>query len=313
MEKEAKVAVVIPCFMVEDHIAKGVTQIPIWISHIIAVNDASPDKTSQILESLAAQDNRLIIINHRQNLGVGGATKSGYLEALKQDAEVVVKMDGDDQMDPGFIVDMISLILEGKADYTKGNRFTEWEDLESMPILRKIGNLGLSFMTKIATGYWNLFDPTNGYTAISAKTLRQLNFSALEDRFLFETSLLVELYRLRKKSVQIPMPAIYAAQSSSLNTLRAFFSFSAYLTKATWTRFVRQYIWQDFTAISVFGIFGIIAMAFGIAFGAYHWIQSSATMVPATTGTVMISVLPIILGFQLLLQAIVLDIQNTPK
>ena len=224
-----------------------------------------------------------------------------------------MKLDGDWQMKAEYIESLVAPILSGQVEYVKGNRFQDWSYLQTMPLGRKIGNLGLSFLIKLASGYWNLFDPTNGFTAVSAKTLRRLNFERLEDRFLFESSVLVELYNLIVPVKQVAMPAVYNGETSSLSIWKSLIEFPLYLLAALTRRFVHRYIWQDFTAVSVFIIVGLLSILFGVTFGAYHWIMSFQTMQPATAGTVMLSGMPIILGFQLLLEAIVLDIQNVPK
>jgi dolichol-phosphate mannosyltransferase len=312
-EPSIHVAVVIPAYRVEDHLAEVIAQVPHLVRTIIAVDDRSPDGTGQLLDQLTRKNRRLIVIHHEINRGVGGATKSGYLEALRRGADVVVKLDGDGQMDPEYIERLVEPIVAGQAEYAKGNRFQDWSYLQTMPLGRKIGNLGLSFLIKLASGYWNVFDPTNGFTAVAAKTLRQLNFSQLEDRYLFESSMLVELYRHIARIKQVPMPAVYRGETSSLNIWRSLVEFPLYLVPALIRRFVHRYIWQDFTAVSVFVIIGLLSMLFGATFGAYHWIKSLETMQPATAGTVMLSAVPVILGFQLLLQAIVLDIENVPN
>jgi glycosyltransferase involved in cell wall biosynthesis len=312
-EQSVHVAAVIPAYRVEEHVAEVIACLPPLVRTIIAVDDKSPDGTGRLLDHLARTDPRLIVIHHEKNLGVGGATKSGYREALRRGADVVVKLDGDGQMKPDYIESLVVLIVAGETDYAKGNRFQDWSYLRSMPLVRKMGNLGLSFLIKLASGYWNIFDPSNGFTAVSAATLRQLDFERLEDRFLFESSILVELYRISARIKQVPMPAIYDRETSSLSVWRSFIEFPLYLLPALIRRFVHRYIWQDFTAVSVFVIIGFLSILFGVVFGGYHWIRSLETMQPATAGTVMISALPIVLGFQLLLQALVLDIQNVPK
>jgi dolichol-phosphate mannosyltransferase len=312
-ESSSHVAIVIPAYRVKDYIAKVIGQIPQLVRTIIAVDDKSPDGTGMLLDQLARVERRLIVIHHKINGGVGAATKSGYREALRRGANVVIKLDGDGQMDPNYIESLVAPILTGRAEYTKGNRFQDWNYFQTMPLSRKIGNLGLSFFIKLSSGYWNVFDPTNGFTAISAKTLQQLDFERLENRYLFESSMLVELYKLITRVEQVPMPAIYNGATSSLSIRRSLIEFPVYLVAAAVRRFLHRYIWQDFTAVSVFVIVGLLSMLFGVTFGTYHWIRSVETLQPATAGTVMISVLPIILGFQLLLQAIVLDIENVPK
>lgn len=305
--------VVIPCFRVESRIAEVIAGIPSFVDFIVVVNDKSPDNTSQILNGLSHTNKRLVVVHHDENQGVGGATKSGYLEALKLGAEVIVKIDGDGQMAPKYIEPLATLILTRRAEYAKGNRFQNPAFVRTMPAVRKIGNLGLSFLIKIASGYWNIFDPTNGFTAISAKTLANLDFNRLENRYLFESSMLVELYLLGARVKQIAMPSIYNNSNSSLNPVRSLSLFLFYLLRASIRRFFYRYIWQDFTAVSVFVIFGLISLGFGTGFGIYHWIRSIQTEIEASSGTVIISGISIILGFQLLLQAIVLDIDNVPE
>jgi glycosyltransferase involved in cell wall biosynthesis len=244
---------------------------------------------------------------------VGGATKSGYREALHNGTEIIVKLDGDGQMDPRDIEQLIAPIISGQADFVKGNRFHNWEYAADMPILRKIGNLGLSFLIKLASGYWNIFDPTNGFTAIKASTVSILNLNQLEQGYIFETSQLTELYFLNAQIVQLPMIARYGDGPSSLSIRQSLLEFPPYLFKAMVKRFIRRYIFQDFTAVSVLTIFGSLFLVFGFLFGTYHWIISIALGVPATAGTVMVSAFPMILGIQFLLQALVLDIANTPK
>lgn len=307
------VVVVIPAFRVEQYVSNVIAGVPQVVREIIAVEDCSPDSTGQVLDRLAAVDPRLVVIHHQANAGVGGAMKTGYREALRRNPDVVVKMDGDGQMNPDYIERLVAPILAGQAEYTKGNRFHDWSYLRSMPLHRRIGNLGLSFLIKVASGYWNVFDPTNGFTAISGETLRRLRFDRLAQRYLFESSMLVELYTLNARIKQVPMPAIYDGALSSLSITRSLLDFPRYLLRATVRRFVHRYIWQDFTAVSIFALLGLLGMAFGTTFGAYHWIKSLQTMQPATAGTVMLSAMPVILGFQLLLEAIVLDIQNAPK
>jgi dolichol-phosphate mannosyltransferase len=308
-----QLAVVIPAFRVEDYIAAVITRMPPIVRTIVAVEDQSPDSTGELLDRLTSTDRRLVVIHHEQNKGVGGATLSGYREALRRGADIVIKVDGDGQMNPDYIERLVTPIVTGQAEYTKGNRFYDWTYVQSMPFVRRVGNLALSFLIKMASGYWNLFDPTNGFTAVSSTTLRELNFDRLEQRYLFESSMLLELYKLNARIKQVPMPAIYNGATSSLSVSRSLIEFPSYLLRALVRRFIHRYIWQDFTAVSIFVIFGLLSVLFGATFGAYHWIRSMQMMQPATAGTVMLSAMPVILGFQLLLEAIVLDIQNVPK
>jgi len=304
------IAVVIPAYNVENQLDHVIKSLPSYIAHIIVVNDHSSDQTENIAKSF--DNKKIMLISHKENQGVGGAMISGYEKAMKLDADVVIKIDGDGQMDPAYIPFLIKPILEGKADYCKGNRFLRPQYLVRMPFIRKIGNLGLSFLTKIASGYWNIFDPTNGYTAISTYVLELINPNKFAKRYFFESSMLLEMGLLKAVVKDISIPAKYGDEKSNLSEWKSLVDFPPRLIKGFFKRIIYRYFIQDFSAVSLFIFSSFILLCFGIFFGAYYWMQSAQTGNIASTGTVMISVLPIIIGIQLILQAIVLDIQNTP-
>lgn len=308
---KAKIAVVIPAYNVENTIEKVLKGIPKDVSSIIVVNDASRDATEARIKSV--RDDRITLISHKKNMGVGGALLSGYSCALGKGAQVVVKLDGDDQMDAALMPNLIDPILNGQADYTKGNRFLHPAALKSMPPVRKAGNLALTFLTKIASGYWNVFDPANGYTAISTAKLAALDPRRIARNYFFETSMLCELRKLNAVVMDVPMPAIYQNERSSVRLPREFFVFSTSLIARIFDRVFSRYFLYDFTAVSLYLILGSILCLFGGIWGIVKWVQSVQTGVVATTGTVLIAVLPIILGFQLLIQAASLDISDVPQ
>ena len=312
-ESSPHIAVVIPAFRVANQVTGVISSVPPFVKTIVVVDDCSPDDTGQVLDGLARSDPRLVVTHHEENRGVGGATKSGYYEALRCGADIVVKMDADGQMDPDYMERLVTPIRSGQAEYVKGNRFRDWSYVSSMPLARRLGNLAFSLFTKIASGYWNLFDPENGYTAISAETIRELNFERLQERYLFESSILAELYLLGARVKQVSMPAIYNDAPSSLNPYRLLIEFPLYVLRATTRRFLHRYVWKDFTAVSIFVILGLLSILFGATFGVYHWIRTLQTAQPATSGRVLLSAVPVILGFQMVLQAIVLDIENVPE
>jgi len=237
---------------------------------------------------------------------------TGYQKALDLGAEIIVKLDADDQMDPAYLLPLIAPILSGEADYTKGNRFLRTRELRRMPVARRIGNLGLSFMTKVASGQWPIFDPTNGYTAIHAAIVPLLDQSAIDRRYFFESSMLLELGLLRAAVRDVSIPARYQDEPSYLSKRKAFLEFPRRLLRGFRHRLWLQYFVRDFTGVSAFLISGLAFLILGGTFGAYHWFLSSQTGVVASTGTVMLAVLPVILGMQLLLQAMIADIQNAP-
>ncbi len=306
-----RVAVVIPAFRVARHIESVIRGLPDFVSDIIVVDDASPDETAQIVSGLA--NPRLHLLRHERNGGVGAAMITGYRRALELGADVVVKMDGDEQMDPAHLVPLIEPILSGEADYTKGSRFFHTRQLRRMPLLRRIGNLGLSFLTKASSGHWDVFDPTNGYTAIHRQALEALDWSNIDRRWFFETSMLIELSLARAVVRDVQIPAKYADERSSLSAASAFFRFPRKLLAAFFRRLWLQYFVREFSPVSLFLTAGLPLMVFGFLWGVVHWVRSAQTGVAASTGTVMVAVVPLILGFQLLLQAVSLDIQNAPK
>lgn len=305
------VAIVIPCYNVERHIASVIRSIPARYQCIICVDDASPDDTAAVIAGV--RDPRVRLVRHAKNRGVGGATMSGYRAALELGAAVCVKMDGDGQMSADDIAPLVAPLLAGKAEYAKGNRFVYRTQLRVMPPLRLLGNAALSFATKAASGYWNVLDPTNGFTAIRADVLRGLVFGSLQERYFFETSLLIELNILGARTIDIPMPARYGDEQSSLRISRVLATFPGLLLRGILRRFYWRYLILDFNVTSVCVLLGLPLCAFGVAFGAYHWWLSSQTGVTASAGTVILAALPIIMGFQLLLGAAILDVLASPN
>ncbi len=305
------VAVVIPAFRAEKHILDVLAGIPHFVSFIIVVDDRSPDHIVELVR--ACTDSRVHLVSHERNQGVGGAVITGYAKAVELGAEIIVKMDSDDQMDPTYIIPLITPIFMGQADYTKGNRFLHAKELTLMPLIRRVGNAGLSFLTKAASGYWNIFDPTNGYTAIHASLIPALDIDRLHRRYFFESSMLIELGMLRAVTRDVYIPARYQDESSSLVEWKTLFEFPPRLFMGFLRRLMTQYFIRDFSVFSALFLFGMILTMFGISFGLYHWYLSAITGSIASTGTVMVAVLPFILGSQLLIQAMSVDIQNIPQ
>ncbi len=304
------VAVIIPAYRAAAHIGAVLAGIPPWVRFIVVVDDCSPDETAALVR--AWPDERVRLIAHAHNQGVGGAVLTGYRAAVELGAEILVKMDSDDQMDPAYLLPLIAPIIQGEADYTKGNRFLHAQQLQTMPPVRRIGNLGLSFLTKLASGYWNIFDPTNGYTALHRALLPMIDEAAIDRRYFFESSMLLELSLRRAVVRDVPIPARYSNEISSLSERKTLVQFPPRLVRGFFRRLWIQYFLRDFGLFSIFLISGLIFTLFGTIFGLYNWVYSVQHGIITATGTIMLSTLPIILGIQFLLQAIVLDIQNTP-
>jgi dolichol-phosphate mannosyltransferase len=306
-----RVAVVVPALDAERWIGQVLEGIPERVSTIVVVDDGSQDRTAELVR--ASSDPRVSLLRHRANRGVGAAMLTGYARALELEAEVVVKIDADGQMDPAHLERLIAPLCAGAADYAKGNRFLHAFPPPQMPPTRFLGNLGLTFLTKFASGYWNLFDPTNGYTAIHADALRRIDPSRVAQDYFFEISFLLELRRHGAVVSDVPIPARYGEEESALSVPRALMSFPPRLVSGTCRRLVRQYLLYDFSAASLLGLLGVALSLAGTAWGGAQWYLHASAGRFASSGTVLLSVLPIILGVYSLVQALVLDNQSVPK
>jgi glycosyltransferase involved in cell wall biosynthesis len=305
------IGVVIPAYRVSRHIEQVIRGLPAFVRTIIVVVDASPDDTYDKVAKLA--DPRVVLLRHEVNQGVGGAMQTGFRKALELGLDVVVKMDGDDQMDPAELPRLIEPLLEGVADVTKGNRYEHVAALKSMPAIRIFGNAGLTFLVKLASGYWNLFDPANGYVALRGDLLQRVDIDKLHKRYFFESGFLIQLGIMRAVVKDIAIPARYGDEKSSLSITRTLFGFPP---KLLWG-FVRRIFWRhfvyDFTALSLYFLLGLPSLLWGVIYGSIVWLEVQATKVDATAGQVMLSAMPIILGVQFLTQCFAFDIQNVPK
>ena len=306
-------SVVIPAYKVEKKIATTIERVPAFIRYIVVVDDASPDETEKIVSQLAEKDSRIILISHEENQGVGGAMLTGFKKALELDAQIVIKIDGDGQMSDYDLVPLLEPLIAGKADFAKGNRFRDFNALQAMPLVRQIGNMGLSFLVKAATGYWDIFDPTNGFVAIRHEEIKNLNFERLHKRYFFETSLLGELYLADAVIKDIPYPANYGDEVSNLSVIKTLFEFPPKLWMLLFRRILLKKFLYSFGIDSLYLGSGIPMLLFGLLFGITKWIKYSQLGVPAPTGTVMIPVIFLILGFQLVLSAINIDLYAMPK
>ena len=307
------IAVVIPAYRVEREIPSVLADLPAYLRHVIVVDDASPDKTADIVTEAATRDPRIVLLRHEKNRGVGGAMTSGFRKALELGAQVIVKVDGDGQMDTTHMPELIAPLIQGQADYTKGNRFRDFQSLQQMPLIRRFGNMGLGFLSKAATGYWNLFDPTNGFVAIRSDVLSQLPLKGMDKSYYFETSMLANLYLLGAVVKDVPMPARYRSEVSNMLIHRILFQFPPRLFRTFVKRIVLKNFIYDFTMGSVYVLVGTPLFLFGLIFGVVKWIQYASLNIPAPTGTVMLPTLSVLLGIQFLLAAIENDLRSTPK
>ncbi len=308
---EAGVWLVIPCYKVRDHIARVIARTPAWVEGIVCVDDACPEGSGDYIAA-NIDDPRVRLVRLPENRGVGGATLAGYAEADRLGGRILVKVDGDDQMDLTYLGQLVAPIVLGEADYTKGNRFTSISHLTAMPRVRIFGNAALSFAAKVSTGYWNVFDPTNGFTAIEASVARRVREKRVSQRFFFETDLLYHLGALRAVVRDVPIPARYGDEVSNLRISAIVGPFALkHLTNFV-QRILGQYFVRDFNVATLELMAGSAFGLFGLSYG-LNWLATRTPGHAASAGVVMAAALPVIIGVQLLLQAMHFDVFNVPS
>lgn len=308
----ARIAAILPCYRSSAHVLDVIAAIGPEVDIIICVDDACPDHVGDHIEANAT-DPRVVVLRHAINQGVGGAVCTGYLHALELDADVLVKIDSDGQMDTAEISALVDPIVRGDADYAKGNRFYNIEDLQGMPILRLFGNAGLSFLTKLSSGYWSVFDPTNGYTAVHARMIERVPLDRVAKRYFFESDLLFRLGTLRARVADVPMAAIYGDEVSQMEVGKIVLPFFGYNVANFFKRLFYTYVLRNFSVASLYFLIGVPMTLFGFAWGIERWIEAVADSRPATSGQVMMAALPILIGVQMVLNFIAYDVENEPR
>jgi dolichol-phosphate mannosyltransferase len=312
MKVEKKIAVVIPCFKVRANILQLLQKIGSDVNKIYLIDDKCPEGSGNYaIENFI--DPRVSLILRVENGGVGAAVTDGYHAALKDGFDIVIKLDGDGQMDPALIPFFVGPLINDQADYTKGNRFYYMDGLKKMPITRLIGNGLLSFITKFSSGYWDIFDPTNGYTAIRTEVLQKINLDKVSKSYFFESDMLFRLNLVGAVVKDVPMDAVYADEVSNLKISHIFIEFLSKNLKNMFKRILYKYYVRDMSIASLELIAGIILVIFGVSFGASKWIQSHYSNIPSTAGTVMLAGICVILGVQFMLSFLAYDIYSTPK
>jgi len=307
-----KVAVVIPCYGVSTQILDVLASIPASVSDIFVVDDGCKEQSGRLVERSIC-DPRVSVIYRQANGGVGAAVITGYEAAIKSGAEIVVKVDGDGQMDPSQIPTLIAPIVNRDADYCKGNRFSKLRDTSGMPILRIIGNLGMTILAKFSTGYWSISDPTNGFTAIHIELLKRLPLSSISQNYFFETDMLFHLYSAEARVVDVPFPALYANEQSNLRPMKVLLPFLVYHMRNFWFRVWTQYAIKEQSGAFISLVAGLTFTGFGLVFGITSWMRNAAIYQYTSSGAVMIVGLSILIGFQLLLRFIQTDSQRSPQ
>jgi glycosyltransferase involved in cell wall biosynthesis len=307
-----RVAVVIPCYRVKKHILNVIGAIGPEVAKIYVIDDKCPEETGNfVLEH--CKDPRVVVRFNPTNLGVGGAVMAGYQAALDDNIDIVVKVDGDEQMDPSLIPRFVQPIQAGRADYTKGNRFFNLNNVRNMPALRLFGNAVLSFLNKLSSGYWDIFDPTNGFTAIHTEVLRELPLEKISNRYFFESDILFRLNLLKAVVVDVPMDAKYGDEVSNLKISKVIGEFFVKHARNFLKRIFYNYYLRDLSLASLELPLGLLLFIFGSSFGLVQWWHAAANDIATPAGTVMLSALPTLMGLQLILAFLAYDIGSVPR
>ncbi len=306
------ITAILPAYKSKSQIASVLKAIPNSVSRIIVVDDACPQQTGDYVFKHCA-DKRITVIYHKENQGVGGAMISGYTEALKTSENIFVKIDSDGQMNPNEIPRLTKPIALGKSDYCKGNRFYTIEDLGSMPPLRVFGNSILSFFSKASSGYWEIMDPTNGYTAIHRSLLERVPLNKLNKRFFFESDMLFRLNICRAKVTDIPMKSYYGDEISNLSIRRAIPTFLKNHASRFFKRIFYTYFLRDFNAGSFLLISSLLTTLSGLIYGFINWYNHASQMQSTPTGTIVITAIIILTGVNLFISFINYDITQKPS
>ena len=312
MKANKMIAVVIPSFRVTRHILGVIAAIGPEVSRIYVVDDKCPDQSGALVRA-ECRDPRVTVLEHSENQGVGGAVMTGYAAAIADGAVVIVKLDGDGQMDARLIPTFAAPILAGEADYTKGNRFFDLAQIGAMPLTRLIGNALLSLLTKVSSGYWDLFDPTNGYTAIHADAARHLPFHQISRRYFFESDMLFRLNTLHAVVVDVPMDAVYGDEVSNLKIRTIVTEFAVKHARNFLKRLFYNYYLRNMSLASIELPLGLALVAFGSLYGIDQWVRALHLDITTPAGTVMVAALPIIMGMQLILAFLAYDIASVPR
>lgn len=335
MYRDHTVGVVVAAYNEEGFIGDVICEMPDYVDRIYVVDDCSTDRTwTEILAASRADDitlsestkqlvadggivtkrakiheriGRVIPIQHEENTGQGGAMKSGYLVAMEDKLDIIAKMDGDGQMDPDQLHRLLDPIVEDEADYTKGNRLLYKEYRQDMPQFRFVGNAVLTFLTKIASGYWKMMDPQNGYTAISRHAIENVGIENMYEYYGYCNDLLVKLNAKGMRVGDVAMPAIYGDEESSIQ-------YSTYIRKISWM-LLRNFFWRlkvrylslDFHPLALFYLFGAGTALVGLITGL--WSVLSAALGGQLLVPGLASFAVFMLGWLFMLFAMVFDMQ----
>ena len=304
-----RIAVVVPAYNEQLLIQDTLTTIPSFVDRIYVIDDCSKDATWDKINECVIQDSRIIPIRHLKNKGVGASIVSGYKKVIDEGIEIAAVMAGDNQMDPEFLHFLLDPIVDGKCDYSMGNRLINPEFRKGMSRWRFFGNAILTFLTKVASGYWQIMDPQNGYTAISLRALDRIDLNNIYPRYGYCNDLLVKLNVWGFRVVNVPHPARYGQETSKIRYSTYIIRVSKLLLKDFLWRLKTKYIILSFHPLVFYYIMGFFMIFLSILGGIYSlyfkFIQGNQLFVPLVVTLVLFG-----LGAQFFLFAMLFDMQQ---
>lgn len=310
MYRKLRIAAILPCFNEEKLIGKTINALPSFVDDIIAVDDNSTDNTWKTITKIADGNKRVRPIHMDNNEGIGGAYIKGFEYALESGADLIFTMAGDAQCNQDYMKMMADTLLNENLDYVKANRFVHLDELKQMPKFRRVGNTVITILTKFSSGYYSIFDSQNGYGVFKRKTLETLPFEHIGRRYDYENTLLIALSIMNARVKDEPVPAIYGDEVSTIPVFKTTMRALKVVWQGFWKRIYYKYVVVNFHPIALFIFSGLIFNIIGLLFGALILFDKLLYDQSPSTGTVMLCVLPIILGVQLLLSAITMDMNN---
>ena len=270
MYRGKTIAVIVPAYNEEKLIGKVIETIPAFVDHIVVIDDASRDQTGEIVEACQKKEARLIYIRHERNEGVGGAIATGYQWVRNHGKDIGVVMAGDAQMDPQDLPKLLDPVVEGEVDYAKGNRLFTGKAWKIIPRTRYLGNAVLSFLTKVASGYWHVADSQSGYGATSLKVLETIDLDHIYRRYGMPNDFLVRLNVYQFRVRDVPVNPVYGiGERSGIKIYTVVFTLSFLLFKLFLWRIKEKYIIRDFHPLVLFYLLGFILTPIGVGFGLY--------------------------------------------
>jgi len=315
MYRNKKISLVIPAYNEEKLIKPTLENVPLIIDKIYVVDDYSPDEQNSVIEQCAKKDNRIQLIKHKSNKGPGAAIITGYLKSSEENYDIAVVVGGDFQMPLDEVDKLLDPVIDGKADYSKGNRFLLSkldETLNRMPKTRLIGNWIITALTKVASGYYKIMDVVDGYTAISKDAIDAIDWSKAWGKYGYPMDFLIRLNAYGLKVIDVPRTAIYleGERQSQIKGLSYALKVSPMIFKGFLWRLRFKYMYLDFHPLVLFYYFSFLLLPIGIMDGIYLILKEFVYNTGVSGPQAILCALLVLMGVQFLLFAMFFDMEE---